>query len=142
MKRNSLAIDRYVEVLIRRKWALLIPLAMSLVAAAVILARLPDTPDEYESVATVRLALAGRPTGAVISPTDAAVIANTANYVLQSDDTLAELRLLPGGTARCGDGGRVFSQLWLGNANRCSHSDGPHRRPRHRLSHRVHGPHD
>ena len=89
MKRNSLAIDRYVEVLIRRKWALLIPLAMSLVAAAVILARLPDTPDEYESVATVRLALAGRPTGAVISPTDAAVIANTANYVLQSDDTLA-----------------------------------------------------
>jgi Mrp family chromosome partitioning ATPase/capsular polysaccharide biosynthesis protein len=88
MKRHSLAIDRYLEILVRRKWALIIPLAMTLVAAAVIVYRQPNSPKDYEATSLVRLALAGRPTGASVSPADTAVIANTANYVLESDAAL------------------------------------------------------
>ena len=81
--------DRYLEILSRRKWLLIIPLALSIVAAVVAVTKLPSQQSEqYEAVATVRLALAGRATGAAISQSEATIIANTANYVLQSDDTL------------------------------------------------------
>ena len=81
--------DRYLEILSRRKWLLIIPIALGLVAAGVAVTKLPsEQPAEYEAVATVRLALAGRASGAAISQGEAAIIANTANYVLQSDSSL------------------------------------------------------
>lgn len=89
--RNSLAIDHYLEVLARRKWAVIIPVALSLLAAAVLLARAPNTPDQYEATSTVRLAVAGKPTGAAVSLGEASIIANSANYVLESDSTLARI---------------------------------------------------
>ena len=78
-----------MEIIWRRKWLLLIPIALSVVAAGVAVTRLPSQQsEEYEAVATVRLALAGRATGAAVGQEEAAIIANTANYVLQGDASL------------------------------------------------------
>jgi succinoglycan biosynthesis transport protein ExoP len=89
MQQQSLALDRYMEIIRRRKWLLIIPVALSIVAAAVAVTRLPSQQsEEYEAVSTVRLAVAGRASGSAISQGEAAIIANTANYVLQGDASL------------------------------------------------------
>src|SRR5690606_16124844 len=99
MRQHALALDRYLEVLARRKWLLLVSLAVCLIAAVIAATLMPVgcEPPLYDSQATVRLALTGNASGANVSLNEAQVIANTANYILQSDSTLegiiAELNL-------------------------------------------------
>ena len=88
MRQNSMQIDRYLQILGRRKLLLLLPVVLSLIGAAVLASRAPlPSPQQYEATATVRLALAGGSANA----TEAIVIVNSANYVLESDSTLRQV---------------------------------------------------
>jgi capsular polysaccharide biosynthesis protein len=91
MGKHSTSLDKYLDLLMRRKWVFLLPIVISVAGAAAAALWMPRlTPGEYEATATVRLALAGTSLGgsSAIEQSQSAIITNTANYILGTDTTL------------------------------------------------------
>ena len=90
MRQHSMTLDRYLELLARRKWLFLLPVIIGVVGSAAAALWMPRLyPTEYEATATVRLALAGTALGGpAVDQAQSLVIANTSNYILGTDSTL------------------------------------------------------
>ncbi|HEX5368925.1 MAG TPA: hypothetical protein VFY10_05870 [Dehalococcoidia bacterium] len=94
MRQRSLAIDKYLEFLGRRKWFLIVPLVIGILASIAASSWLPQIKSqEYQSKATMRLALAGGSESGLprMDVTEVERITNTSIYLLQSSPTLAAI---------------------------------------------------
>ena len=91
MRHRSLTLDRYLELLARRKWVFLLPVIIGVVGSAAAALWMPSlSPTQYEATATVRLALAGSSLGGgpAVDQSQSVIITNTSNYILGTDSTL------------------------------------------------------
>ena len=81
-----MALDRYLEILKRRKWVMLAPLLLATAGAVGVTFW---TPPVYEASATARIALVGGTADGFVDPREAERLANTYVLILKSRPVLA-----------------------------------------------------